>query len=214
MVNYLTSDIQGNIWAATSGGIQWFESIPGIQVVLGTPLLIAPAYGQDEVSVTPELSWTTISGATAYQLQVATDNAFENLVVDEDNVSTTSITLPELEDDMMFYWRVAATNGTLTSSWSFAYNFITEYIEGVIDFGTDDAITIYPVPFDNYLIIESASIDVSGGIASIYSLDGRLRKQIALVEERARINTGDLPKGAYILQISDGSVQYNCKIVK
>ncbi len=85
--------------------------------------LLAPTNGATGVALTPSLSWQD-NNATGYIVEVATDAAFNNVVVST-TVGTTSYTLPSaLVATTTYYWRVTANNlcGSAESS---TYSFTT-----------------------------------------------------------------------------------------
>lgn len=212
-VNFITTDIDGNIWVATNGGIQIIEEMVGEQVAIGVPGLLSPADNAEDTELTVEFSWTSITGATDYLLQIATDENFENLIRDLDNIGSTGYSVANLDDDTDYFWRVAARNDALIGDWSDYFMFSTMFIEGVNDLGNEITINVYPVPFNDFLIIESKE-SLSNAVVSIYSLDGKLQQQLAVTSEYTRINTSDLNTGAYVLRyVSDGR-EYSVRIVK
>jgi len=80
---------------------------PGI-----APALTSPSAGAEGVSSTPAFSWSSVAGATSYQIQVATDSNFSSTVINE----TTSATAYQSDDDLdsgTYYWKVTA--GTASS---------------------------------------------------------------------------------------------------
>jgi hypothetical protein len=90
-------------------------------------------------------------------------------------------------------------------------NFTT--VISAIDPEIKESITVYPNPFDDYIMINGSGLH-AGSIASFYSLDGRLRYRAVLNHSTERINTSDIKAGAYILQLIDGDRNYSVKIVK
>lgn len=74
------------------------------------PTGTAPANGASDVSTSVTFSWTSVSGASGYTLEVDDDPAFSSI---DFSVSTaaTSATLPgNLSSDTTYYWRVRADN--------------------------------------------------------------------------------------------------------
>lgn len=212
-VNFLTSDIEGKIWAATSGGIQWFDGIVGEQVVLGIPTLVSPADNALNQELTLDLSWTGITGATSYKLQVATDMNFVTGLLADEDISSTSTQISGLSDNTVYYWRVAAENATLTSSWSNLFTFTTKDIDGLLDKGIDNSISVYPVPFGNFLNLK-LSADIGFGRVTIYSIDGKVQLQQVVDDEHTILNTGSLESGVYILNFTNGVKDCSVRIVK
>jgi len=97
----------------------------GEQVVLQAPVLLTPANGASGVSLMPTLTWSPVNGATHYNLQIATDPQFVNLILTQNGISYTGYTVFDIANNMTYYWRVAATNGIITSPFSGAWTFNT-----------------------------------------------------------------------------------------
>lgn len=90
---------------------------------LAAPNLVQPT---DEAIVadSPTLEWTTASGNLKYELQVATDANFNNLIVDENDIATQNYQLSNLNADATYYWRTKITPPSCASSdWSAAFSF-------------------------------------------------------------------------------------------
>ena len=98
-------------------------SVPASAQV-GTPSPASPADGATGQSTSVTISWGGVSLATSYELQVATDNSFSNVVVDQTQ-SGTSYTASGLSQGTTYYWRVRASTLLLTSSWSSTWSFST-----------------------------------------------------------------------------------------
>jgi PKD repeat protein len=73
-----------------------------------TPVTLTPANGATGVTRTPTLSWQTSTNATSYQLQVATDVAFTNVVRTYSTTETSILVEQPLVDGVTYYWRVGA----------------------------------------------------------------------------------------------------------
>ncbi|MFP9098561.1 fibronectin type III domain-containing protein [Flavobacterium sp. RHBU_24] len=112
-----------NIHAAAGSN---FEEVPvtlTIYAPITTPVVLtAPANGaslQQPVNFT----WNAISNAINYEIQVATDAAFSNIVIGE-TVTANSYATQSLENNTPYYWRVRATNtcgqGPYSATGSFA----------------------------------------------------------------------------------------------
>ncbi|GEM_PF-7122628 len=88
------------------------------------PTLVSPADGATNVSTSPTLSWNSSSGATSYRLQVSATSNFSSLVVDQPNITGTSLNV-NLSYSTQYWWRVNAANGSGTSEWSAVWSFTT-----------------------------------------------------------------------------------------
>ncbi|PHI19273.1 hypothetical protein CEQ90_13755 [Lewinellaceae bacterium SD302] len=70
--------------------------------------LVSPTDGALDVSTSPVLNWSMISGVTHYQLQLATDAAFNQIVIDTNLIVTNFQPAVSLDLATSYYWRVRA----------------------------------------------------------------------------------------------------------
>ncbi len=115
----------------TNGSDTQSETV-SLTVVGGAPgavTLSAPSNGATGVSATPTLSWSASAGANTYDVQVATDAGFSNLVVNETGVSGTShIVANSLNTNTLYNWRVRGVNGCGNGAYASAFSFTTANI--------------------------------------------------------------------------------------
>ena len=88
------------------------------------PTLTTPANNATVSSLRQTLQWTAATGANNYDLQLATDIGFTNLVADVANIGGTTYTPPILTPETTYYWRVRSNSCSIstynTSSFSTA----------------------------------------------------------------------------------------------
>lgn len=90
------------------------------------PALSMPANGAMNVPINPTLSWTASVQAASYNVQVATDPAFANVVFSGSVSSATSILVTAgLASSTTYYWRVTSQNTCGTSMQSAVFSFTT-----------------------------------------------------------------------------------------
>ncbi|WP_457653714.1 fibronectin type III domain-containing protein [Rhodocaloribacter sp.] len=89
------------------------------------PSAVDPPDGATDVDTTVDLTWTAVDGATSYSVEVATDDAFTNVVASADGVSGTTTTVGPLEEGTTYFWRVRAANTAGAGPWSGAFSFTT-----------------------------------------------------------------------------------------
>jgi hypothetical protein len=89
------------------------------------PVLVSPLNNIVGLPLTDTLVWNTVSSATSYRLQVATDAGFSTLIVNDSTLTTTSRIITGLSPLTIYYWRVNAKNSNGTSGWSTVWNFKT-----------------------------------------------------------------------------------------
>jgi uncharacterized repeat protein (TIGR01451 family) len=90
------------------------------------PLLVTPANGATNQSVSPALLWNTSGTAANYDLQVATDTGFTQRVIPDDTTLTDTFkNVTGLLNSTTYYWRVRAKNVGGWSNWSNRWSFAT-----------------------------------------------------------------------------------------
>lgn len=86
--------------------------------------LNSPSDGAADRPVDVELKWTTVASASAYEVQVASDQNFSSIVVEEE-VESTSYQAAELDHQETYYWRVEPVVAQEETEWSEVYDFTT-----------------------------------------------------------------------------------------
>jgi hypothetical protein len=90
-----------------------------------TPTLSLPANGATNSSIAPTLTWTAITNASSYLVEISTDATFTNLVSAKNTVTTNSLGLTGLIAATTYYWRVKANSAVTSSEWSSVWSFTT-----------------------------------------------------------------------------------------
>ena len=98
----------------------------GLNVSSGVPaaaVLTSPADGATNVPLRPTFVWQAAAGSLRYNLQIAADAAFQNVVHSATTTATTYTPDSPLGTTTTYYWRVRGTNacgeGPLSSEFSF-----------------------------------------------------------------------------------------------
>ncbi len=88
------------------------------------PTLTTPANNAINQTTIPILVWNNVLGASSYRVQISTSPSFETFIVNElsevNNFGTNG-----LDYSTVYYWRVQAIGGELTSAWSSVWSFNT-----------------------------------------------------------------------------------------
>lgn len=87
---------------------------------------VSPANGAQILPNNIVLNWSASSGATSYEVQVATDAGFAN-ISNSATVTTNSYALPQLNNAATYYWRVLPKNEGCQGVFSTAFSFGTTY---------------------------------------------------------------------------------------
>ena len=89
-------------------------------------VLVSPGNNATNLQPTVTLKWNKVGEADKYNLQVAKDNAFTNLVYNNSEVTDTTKRLT-LDYDTQYFWRVRYISNSGTSSFSNKYSFTTKH---------------------------------------------------------------------------------------
>jgi hypothetical protein len=79
--------------------------------------LCSPACGGDDIIITPNFSWDAVSGATSYEVQLATNEDFDPVLASGTPTTNAWLGAPELDYGTTYYWRVRVVKDGITSSW-------------------------------------------------------------------------------------------------
>ncbi len=112
----------------SDGSIEHYETLKVKTVTApDVPSLVFPVNGSTNESIEPTLVWAAAAGALSYDLQVATDAAFTNVIISETGVIDTSYTpTTPLDYNTTYYWRVRSFSDCANSNYSATYSFTTE----------------------------------------------------------------------------------------
>lgn len=79
---------------------------------LGAPVLLTPPDDATGVFTGPLLTWEAVAGATSYEVDVATDSLFSNIVYTQGGIIGTSHQVPAatLTQGLEYFWRARAND--------------------------------------------------------------------------------------------------------
>lgn len=100
------------------------------QTVLPRPVPVYYLDGDAVPTLRPVVRWSDIPASTSYQIQVSTDRAFGNPLVDSLTASPFFTMPAGLTYNQRYFWRVRAINGAGASDWSLTWSFIPRSSDG------------------------------------------------------------------------------------
>ncbi len=115
------------------------------------PALIAPLDRTDGVFLASTFTWHSMPGALAYQLTLARDIDFSEVVVDSQDIKDTTIVISQLTGNTPYFWHVKAITSSGSSPYSDIWSFITEPVFHMITAQADSHGTITPSGFISVL---------------------------------------------------------------
>ena len=137
------------------------SSIYGFTVVIAHPVLSTPTLAEANVSIAPTFTWNSIYGALTYNIYIATDAAFTNIVKSQTGLLTNSYNANpfHLNYSTTYYWKVEAAKGAEVTT-SDVSNFTTRPLPAPPTIiAPSDGATI--VPFGGSISWNSATYAVS-----------------------------------------------------
>lgn len=104
------------------------------------PELAYPADSSEGFELTLDLGWKAVEGALRYNVKVASDPEFANIVYEIEDVedTTAQVTVDELHT--RYYWKVQAENNFSESDWSETWNFVTKLLRPNLRLPEDESI--------------------------------------------------------------------------
>ncbi len=103
---------------------------PWIPAALPAPVLSSPISGSYISDPTPDFTWSAVTGATEYELQISASSTFSPLKENPKNLSSTAYTSGTLIDGK-YYWRVRTMTPSL-GTWSSVRNFTVDTLAPAI----------------------------------------------------------------------------------
>ena len=125
------------------------------------PMLNTPADGASDVALQPALTWNAAAGAVTYEIEVATDAGFNEIVIGVTGISETEYTPNgRLAIGTEYFWRVRADNPCGQGSYSAGYSFTTRVPPELLLVDDDDNIPDVHTYYTNTLTVLGRDFDI------------------------------------------------------
>lgn len=192
-----------------------YELYPAFELGMSRiPVLLAPAAEQEDVNVMPTMTWHPIPDVQQYEVQIATDAAFADLVAQLDATEASLQLSALLEHGRAYHWRVRAHTVAGANAWSDARWFKTsprvvrEEEEVLIRPFTLDA--VYPNPAYNQVAIKYAIPAAAEVRMEVFDVLGRrmqglVRGTKTPGEYQQIVNVGHYAPGTYVVRLEAGT---------
>jgi len=99
--------------------------------------LNSPIDGAMDIASLATLSWTGVPFASTYDVEVATDSGFANIISSQTGVVPTNTTVGGLASGAVYYWRVRAVNSCGPGAYSPTFSFSTADVAACQDAVSD-----------------------------------------------------------------------------
>jgi hypothetical protein len=189
------------------------------------PVLVSPPDSSMVPTTTPVLTWTSSGGAFFYGVQVATDAAFNNMVINDSTLSLVNYTVAGgiLQQGQQYFWRAYAYNPLGRSANSQTWRFTVQGPTGIIGIGNGipKEYALYqnfPNPFNPSTVIKFDIPKNSDVKLIVYDLLGReaselVNRQMNAGRYEISWNAGNLASGVYYYKLSSGSEVFTKKLI-
>ncbi|WP_282779313.1 reprolysin-like metallopeptidase [Phaeodactylibacter xiamenensis] len=151
----------------------------------GAITLLAPQEGDNNTPVTPTFTWASNPDASAYDIEVAADAGFADILLAAESIADTFLTVTNpLPDSTTLFWRVRGRNSACGAGSFTIQSFETEGLRCEIFEATDVPIDLgAPGPFVTSLIEVEADapvrdvniVEIAGNYSPLDRIDFRLR---------------------------------------
>jgi len=187
------------------------------------PLLLSPESGSKR-PMPLLLKWNHSNTTRNYQLHVASDSLFDNIVADDSTLTCTSLTLVSLAPTTTYFWRVRALNAAGKSAWSLPWRFVTTTSTRVVEHDGPEIsskLTLlqnYPNPFNPNTTIQF-SLPRSGYVTlKVYNTLGEematlVAKNLAAGKHRVEWNAKDYKSTIYFYRLQMGALVETKKLL-
>lgn len=113
---------QGTSGGTTRGADLTISVLPGS---LSPVTLISPSNSSTNIPTNTGLNWSVNTIADGYQIEIATDAGFTN-IVESATVSSANYTATSLGQSTLYYWRIGISNDCVSTVYSSTYSFTTQ----------------------------------------------------------------------------------------
>ena len=175
------------------------------------PQLVSPENGSTEqASRNLELSWSGVPHAKSYKIEVSLSPTFESVLLAL-GAGEPSVTIEELDLNKEYFWRVAATDGSVYSDYSQEFSFTTEESSSTNNLVIDLKLSSYPNPVSEQLTITADHPDQQLDL-KIVNLSGQQLKEFRHSHQtRVQVDVSGWPTGGYMLLWETSKGQHGSK---
>lgn len=114
------------------------------RTILGIPTNVSPANNSFAQPLAGNLTWTAVTGATTYNVQISTNATFTNIIVDA-NSATTTYAYAGLNNNTQYFWRVRAGENAGFNAFSAHTSFTTILGQVVLTSPANNATGVSPL---------------------------------------------------------------------
>jgi hypothetical protein len=105
-----------------------WSSIFNFTTLFNAPELLLPVDNTHCTNIDMQFKWNAVEGVVSYNLLLATDDDFNDIIEDISDIDDTLITINDLDNSKMYYWKVRAIGDDCNGDWSDTCSFETHLL--------------------------------------------------------------------------------------
>ena len=174
------------------------------------PDLLQPNNNAKDIVETQLFEWQSLPFATHYELQLAENNNFSTIIVQDSLEGKTTREITDLKKSMIYYWRVRGINKGVIGTWSDVWSFTTQSPSGIRE---DDNLGMSVTVQNSHVILHYGAYSQSVKGIRITDIRGKtiLSQTIEQGQSSSDFDMSGMSKGYYvvILDTHTGSISRN-----
>lgn len=168
------------------------------------PLLMFPKKDSMDVDTTSQilLKWKTVSDGIIYELNIASDSLFNNILINTKTGNQAYYFGGSLPGNTKYYWRVRTNNGGHFSPYSTVWYFKTQMggiYTGLNKTASNKQVLVFPNPSEGSFTFEQL---LPGSRLTVFDSSGKNVFDEVMKDERFYLNLSNKSKGTYFYTVS------------
>lgn len=174
---------------------------------LNKPVLLAPGNGSAGYVRNPGFSWSTVAGAYSYDIQLAADTGFTQLIASRQYLYITRFVPVKTLPAGKVYWRVRARDTTATdsSAWSSRFTYIVSVPPNVYSIPAGASLKAFKDTLRKAIAnspavvkLDSATYTFDAGITGLFAIDTANVNDLIIEGNNANIIIRNHPQTGFI----------------
>lgn len=193
------------VFAFGPGGRSEPSEAWSFQTAVRPPVLIYPPSGATDVVDNPvSLSWERVQGAISYDVEVATNFTFANVIYSRNSVTDTTSEITGIESNKRYFWHVRSVSEDTAGVWAQRSLFNTGIISSVVTEQNQSVLSLAPNPASDKLLIETRSDWYPPLVISVIDMAGKTVIERVADTAAFTLDVRSLSPGSYILNVRHG----------
>ncbi len=201
-------------WRVTAhgtGGAGPASDVWTFSTIVAAPVAVSPADRATDVPGLPvTLEWSKVPAATAYDVEISTNLAFQTIIAQRTNVTDTTVAIDALASGTRYFWHVRSRDQDTFGLWSQRSQFTTGVLTSVQEVEAP-SLSLQPNPATDHVVVQTP--DAMGAI-EIVDLEGRIVVTLKVHQTTTQIDVRGLAQGTYVVRYRTGRKTWESTLVR